>query len=59
MTIDLKSILLFINLEKEKKIIKKNIEKMTSQTNQLDYNKIYTALKRLYILKKHILPSYL
>jgi hypothetical protein len=30
---------------------------MTSQTNQLDYKKIYTALKRLYILKKHILPS--
>jgi len=32
---------------------------MTSQPNQLDYNQIYTALKRLYILKKHILPSQL
>jgi hypothetical protein len=30
---------------------------MSSQPNQLDYDKIYNALRRLYILKKHILPS--
>ncbi len=30
---------------------------MTSQSNELDYKKFYNALKRLYILQRHILPS--